>query len=58
MSDAFDQLGVELEEVGTYTQREFKRMYDELTDPDLIEENRVKAARKKRIEDGKRDTGL
>lgn len=36
---------------------DFKRMYDELTNPEIREENKRKAEREQRIEDRKADTG-
>lgn len=37
---------------------DFKRMYDELFDDDLIEENKRKALREKRSKEAREDTGL
>jgi len=49
--------GIEAPKINQFHQDEFKRMYAELTDDELIEKNRKRAERISRIEDKKIDTG-
>ena len=44
--------------MSTFHQEELKRMYDQLTDDDVIAENRRKHQRKLRAEQREKDTGL
>lgn len=40
-----------------FHREELERMYNELTDDELIEQNKRKTEREKRIEDRRKDTG-